>query len=117
MKKGILLFVFLCLLSIQGAFAQYFAVQGCVTSSENDMPLIGVAVMQKGSTNGVITDIEGNYTIEIRGTEEAVLEFSYMGYGKQEHKVSSATQVLNVVMQSEVQEIDEFVYVAYGVRK
>ncbi|MBQ8365145.1 MAG: TonB-dependent receptor [Bacteroidaceae bacterium] len=117
MKKGILLFVFLCFISLQGALAQFFAVQGNVTSDEDGMPLIGVAVMQKGSTNGVVTDIDGNYTIEIRGTKEAVLEFSYMGYGKQERKVNATTKVLNIVMQSEVQEIEEFVYVAYGVRK
>ena len=117
MKKGILLIAFLCLLSIQGALAQYFTVQGNVTSNEDGTPLIGVAVMQRGSTNGVVTDFEGNYTIEIRGTEEAVLDFSYMGYGKQEHKVTAATKLLNVVLQSEVQEIEEFVYVAYGVRK
>lgn len=117
MKKGILLFVFLCLLSVQGALAQFFTVQGNITSSEDEMSLIGVAVMQKGTTNGVITDLDGNYTIEIRGTEEATLEFSYMGYGKQEHKVNAKTKVLNIVMKSEVQAIDEFVYVAYGVRK
>ena len=117
MKKGILLFVFLCLLSIQGALAQFFTVKGNVTSNEDGAPLFGVAVMQRGSTNGVVTDFDGNYTIEIRGIDEAVLDFSYMGYGKQEHKVSAATKVLNVVMQYEVQEIDEFVYVAYGVRK
>ena len=44
MKKGILLIAFLCLLSIQGALAQYFTVQGNVTSNEDGTPLIGVAI-------------------------------------------------------------------------
>ena len=116
-KRRILLFVFLCMMAIQGAFAQYFAVQGCVTSTEDGEPLIGVGIMQKGSTNGTVTDIDGNYTIEIRGTKEAVLVFSYIGYESQEHVVKAESKQLNVVLSPEVQAIDEVIVVGYGVRK
>ena len=116
-KRRLLLLAFLCMMLAQGAFAQYFAVKGNITSAEDGEALIGVGVMQKGSTNGVVTDLDGNYSIEIRGTEEATLEFSYMGYEKQQRVVSASTKVLNIVLEPEVQAIDEVIVVGYGVRK
>lgn len=116
-KKGILLFVFLCTLAMQATFAQYFTVKGNVTSNEDNMPLLGVGIMQKGSTNGTITDFDGNYTIEIKGTDEAVLVFSYVGHEKQEHVVNAATKQLDVVLAVEAQAMDEVIVVGYGVRK
>ena len=116
-KRRILLFVFLCMMAFQGALAQFFVVKGCVTSTEDGEPLIGVGVMQKGSTNGTVTDLDGNYTIEIRGTQEATLGFSYIGYESQEHIVKAETKVLDIVMSPEVQAIDEVIVVGYGVRK
>ena len=116
-KRRLLLLAFLCMILAQGAFAQYFAVKGNITSAEDGEALIGVGVMQKGSTNGVVTDLDGNYSIEIRGTEEATLEFSYMGYEKQQRVVSASTKVLNIVLEPEVQAIDEVIVVGYGVRK
>ncbi len=116
-KRRLLLLAFLCMILAQGAFAQYFAVKGNITSAEDGEALIGVGVMQQGSTNGVVTDLDGNYSIEIRGTEEATLEFSYMGYEKQQRVVSASTKVLNIVLEPEVQAIDEVIVVGYGVRK
>ena len=116
-KRRLLLLAFLCMMLAHGAFAQYFAVKGNITSAEDGEALIGVGVMQKGSTNGVVTDLDGNYSIEIRGTEEATLEFSYMGYEKQQRVVSASTKVLNIVLEPEVQAIDEVIVVGYGVRK
>ena len=116
-KKGILLFVFLCTMAVQAAFAQYFTVKGNVVSGEDNLPLIGVGIMQKGTTNGAITDIDGNYVIEIKGTDQATIVFSYVGYEPQEHVVTAATKKLDIVMAPEVVAIDDIVVVGYGVRK
>ena len=60
-------------------------------SDERGQPLPGASVVEKGTTNGVSTDFDGNYTIEI-SSGEAVLEFSYLGYLAQEVPVDGQKQ-------------------------
>ena len=79
--------------------------------------VIGASVVVKGTTNGVITDIDGNYTLEIKGTASATLLFSYIGMQSQAHAVSAKTGTLNVRLVSDAALIDEVVVVAYGTRK
>ena len=118
MKRRLnLLFVFLFAWLTQSLYAQSFVVRGQVTSKDDKEPLIGVAIMQEGSTNGVTTDFDGNYTIEIREVGKATLVFSYVGMETQKHVVDAQTNVLNVVMHSDAEMMDEVVVVAYGVRK
>ena len=117
MRKSILWFVFLTLLTIQSAFAQGFFVKGKVISQEDNEPLIGVSILQEGSTNGVVTDVDGNYSLEIKGTARATLLFSYIGMQSQKHEVSAKTGTLNVRLAPDAALIDEVVVVAYGVRK
>lgn len=116
-KRTIFLFVFLSVWIAQSVCAQSFLVKGQVTSKDDNEPLIGVAVVQEGTTNGITTDFDGNYALEIKGTERAKLVFSYVGMKSQEHFVDAHTNVLNVVMQSDTEMMDEVVVVAYGVRK
>ena len=89
MRKSILWFVFLTLLTIQSAFAQGFYVKGKVISQEDNEPLIGVSILQEGSGNGVVTDIDGNYSLEVKGTTKSTLVFSYIGMQSQKHEVSA----------------------------
>ena len=116
MKRQFVWLVFFALFGIQSILAQAYLVKGNVTAKVGNEPLIGVTVLQKGSTNGVVTDMDGNYVIQIRGGE-ATLVFSYIGMKSQEFKVNSKTNVLNVVMRDDSQLMDEVVVVAYGVRK
>ena len=76
-----------------------------------------MSVLQEGSTNGIVTDIYGNYTLEIKGTAKATLIFSYIGMQSQKHEVNARTGTLNVVLESDAELIDEVVVVAYGTRK
>lgn len=116
-KRGFLLFVFLLAMATNTLWAQSFVVKGQVTSKDDNEPLIGVAIMQEGSTNGVTTDFDGNYTIELKDANEAVLVFSYVGMKTQRHSVNTQTNVLNVAMASDAEMMEEVVVVAYGVRK
>ena len=111
------MFVFLITIVSQSIYAQAFIVKGQVTSKDDNEPLIGVAVMQEGTTNGVTTDFDGNYTIEIRDTQNATLVFTYVGMKSQKHSVDASTAVLNVVMHADAEMMEEVVVVAYGVRK
>ena len=96
--------------------AQSFVVKGKVVSKTDGMPLIGASVLQKGTTNGVVTDIDGNYQLQIQG-KDAMLRFSYIGMQPQEFKVNAQTNVLDVTLVDNTEMVDEVVVVAYGVRK
>ena len=90
-------------------------VSGVVTSSDDGLPMIGVAVMA-GPGNGVITSIDGDYLVEVApGTE---LVFSSIGFLDEKVVVPSVENfTYNVVMQTETMNIDDAVVIAYGVRK
>lgn len=116
MKKAILLFTSLVL--GWSAYAQDYTVSGTVKARDDGETLLGVSVQQEGLlTNGVTTDLDGNYTITVKGGGEAVLLFSYIGMEDQRHTVNAQTKTLNVVMATAATMMDEIVVVAYGVRK
>lgn len=98
-------------------FAQGFFVKGKVIDRDSKEPLIGVSVLQEGTTNGVITNFDGDYNLEIKGTDRTTLVFSYIGMQTQKHQVSASTKVLNIELASDTKLIDEVVVVAYGTRK
>ena len=117
MRKSILLFVLFTLTSIPLLlFAQGgYQVTGHIISAEDNQPMIGVSVLEKGTTNGVITDMNGNYSITVTKSP-AILQFSYIGMKTMEKQVSAATR-MNLKMESDAQMVEEVVVVAYGVRK
>ena len=78
MKRLSLWLLFFAVLGIQSVLAQAYTVKGNVVSKTDNEPLIGVSILQKGTTNGVVTDIDGNYELQIQGGE-ATLVFSYIG--------------------------------------
>lgn len=117
MRRFSLLLVSLIVLTVQTALAQNFSVKGTVVSAEDNEPLIGATILQEGSTNGVVTDIDGNYTIEVKGASKATLVISYLGMVTQKHPVNTQTRTLNVKLSSDSKVTDEVVVVAYGVRK
>ena len=93
--------------------------QGRVTISgtvydEANMPAIGANVLEKNTVNGVATDVDGRYTIQL-DNPNGVLEFSYLGYATQEVAVAGRTEI-NVTLQPD-NNIDEIVVVGYGVQK
>lgn len=117
MRKSILLFVLFTLTSIPLLlFAQGgYQVTGHIISSEDSEPMIGVSVLEKGTSNGVITDMNGNYSIKVTKSP-ATLQFSYIGMKTIEKQVTVSTR-LDLKMVSDAQQVDEVVVVAYGVRK
>lgn len=93
--------------------AQLSAVKGTVTDTEGE-PLIGATVMVKGTSTGVATDIEGNY--EVQAPKNATLVVSYVGYNTVEEKINGRS-VVNIVMSSDSQMMDELVVVGYGTQR
>ncbi|MCD8165316.1 MAG: SusC/RagA family TonB-linked outer membrane protein [Bacteroides sp.] len=88
-------------------------VRGTVTDA-GGAPLIGVNVVEKGTTNGNITDLEGNFLLNV--SPGAVLQFSYVGYVSQETEVKDQTTIY-IRMVEDMEIIDEVVVVGYGTQK
>ena len=83
--KNLFLIACMVLTTIPG-FAQTITVTGTVTDSTGE-PLIGASVLQQGTSNGVITNVDGQYSIQV--PPDATLEFSYVGMVKQYIKVGN----------------------------
>lgn len=105
-----LLCVFLCSLCL---FAQSKKVTGRVTDMAGE-PIIGANVVEKGTTNGVITDLDGNFMLNV--SSEAILQFTYLGYATQEVSVADRSTI-NVQMKEDTKVIEEVVVVGYGTQK
>lgn len=90
-------------------------ISGVVTDASDGTPIIGANIKVKGSNTGVISDIDGNYSIQITGSR-VILEFSYIGYRKREIPVDDLG-VINVKMESDNALLDEVVIVGAGTQK
>ena len=111
MKQKFVTFM-LALLATAALFAQNKTVRGTVSDAQG--PAIGVSVMEKGTQNGVTTDLDGNYVITVK--PGATLVFSSIGYATQEIAVGSQS-VINVVLKEDTEFLDEVVVVGYGTMK
>lgn len=116
MRKKSLLLVLFTLFEIPYLLAQNgFRITGKVSSAEDNQPAIGVSISEEGTTNGVITDINGNYSIVVTKSP-ATLKFSYIGMKTVTKKFTGPT-TFNLSLESATEMVDEVVVVAYGVRK
>ena len=89
-------------------------VSGKVTSFGDNEPLPGVNVVEKGTTNGTVTNVSGEYTLTV--DPDATLVFSSVGYATEEIEVNNRS-VVNLVMTVDVQQLQELVVVGYGEQK
>ncbi len=95
------------------AYAQNVTVKGTVTGDDGST-LPGVTVLEKGTTNGVITDFDGKYSISV--ANNAVLAFSFVGMAPQEIAVGGKSTI-NVIMKTSSTEVDEVVVTALGIKR
>ncbi len=93
--------------------AQQITVSGSVTDKVDGSTLIGVSVIQKGTTNGTTTDIDGNYSLKV--DNGSILVFSYVGYENQEIQASQTT--INVILNPKSEVLDEIIVIGYGTQK
>ena len=100
--------------SLQLSFAQKISVSGIVKDDKGE-PLIGVMVLIKGTTNGAVTDIDGEYKLQANVGD--VLNYSFLGMKEENKKVTSKSSRIDVVLHEDVQELEETVLVGYGAKK
>lgn len=105
-----LLFWF-ALFSVHCVWAQSHTVSGKVTSSEDGGPIPGVNIIVKNTVTGAVTDVDGNYSINVQ--QDAVLVFSSIGYATREEPVAGRS-VIDLVLEIDIQSLEEVVVVGYG---
>ena len=110
--KPLGLLFLLCLIPLW-AFSQNITVKGVVKDATGES-VIGASVVQKGTSNGIITDIDGNFTLNVPSNSTIVI--SFVGYKTQEVPVAGKTQI-NVTMKEDTEMLDEVVVVGYGQMK
>lgn len=105
----------LILFLIPGLAMAQHVVTGKVTELNSGEPLPGVNIVVQGTNTGTISDIDGNYSIDV-GDPNAVLEFSYVGYLSEEFELNGATTA-DMAMTEDILSLEELVVVGYGTQK
>ena len=107
MFKVLLMLVIGCFLSID-AFAQQITVKGLVKDTAGE-PIIGANVVIKGTTNGTITDFDGNF--QLNANKGDIIVISFIGYQPQE---AQAAFSMNIILKDDTELLDEVVVIGYG---
>lgn len=111
--RRVYLMLIISLLSVAALYAQSVrGISGTVTSDGE--PLIGASVVEKGTTNGTLTDVDGKFTLSVK--ENATIEVSYIGFTSKTFAVGQQT-VFNVELKEEANVLNEVVAIGYGVQK
>lgn len=113
MKNKIILLVFLTLFQLTAMYGQERSVTGQVTASDG-MSLPGVNVIVKGTNQGTVTDMDGNYTITVN--QGATLVFSSLGFANREVVVGTQS-VINIALVEDMEGLDEVVVTSFGIER
>lgn len=108
------IFIFLFLLGAVSMTAQNVDVNGTITELTTGMTIVGATVVQKGTTNGSVSDINGKYKISV--PKGADLVFSYVGYQKKEVNVKDAGTI-DVALAEEISTLNELIVIGYSTQK
>ncbi|WP_434036510.1 SusC/RagA family TonB-linked outer membrane protein [Formosa sp. 4Alg 33] len=112
-RKLIYLFMFVFSLLSGVGYAQTKVIEGTIID-DSGMPIPGVNVLLKGTTKGTVSDFDGNY--EISALQGEILVFSYVGFLSIEKTVGTSN-VIEVILQTDMAQLDEVVVVGYGTQK
>ncbi len=113
MKKTVALIFILCLI-VQITMAQNRSVSGIVRDRSTNEPIPGATVLEKGTTNGTVTSIDGEFKLSVKSG--SVLLFTFIGMKPVEVKVGDSS-VIEVALESSTEQVDEVVITAMGIKK
>ena len=114
MKRKLMLLLACLFVGISLVTAQTQKVTGVVISEEDGQPVVGASVLVKGTTQGTITDIDGNFNLANVPSSAKTLQISYIGMQTQEVAIKP---MVKVTLKSDAQNLDEVIVVAYGTQK
>ena len=115
MKRKLTLMLALLFVWTGVAWSQGVTVKGVVTSEEDGLPIVGASVLVKGTTQGTITDVDGNFMISGVKADSKTLIVSFVGMKSKEVAIKKGE--LKIVMKSDTEVLDEVMVVAYGTVK
>ena len=98
----------------QTLFAQTKKVTGIVKDITGET-IIGASVIEKGTTNGTITDVDGNFVLNVN-LKTTILQISYVGYQTQDVNISDQTSI-TIILNEDSEILEEVVVVGYGAQK
>lgn len=110
-----LIFIIASLLSYGQLNAQDYTVSGLVTDSETGEGIPGVTVLEKGTTNGTITSIDGKYELKVQ-SGNSVLQFSFIGFETMTIPIEGRNEI-NTTLKTKMSELEEVVVIGYGTQK
>ena len=113
MRKFTILIALLMFMGLQSVLAQK-KVSGTVTSSEDGKGIPGATVLVKSTSNGVITDVDGKYSLNVK--DGKILVFSFVGMKTQEIPIENKT-IINVVLEPETKSLEGVVVTAMGISR
>ena len=105
----------ICALFFNAAHAQTISISGTILETDTGMPLLGASVIQKGTSNGVSSDFDGNFTIENVSIGD-ILIVSYVGFVNQEVRITSESPI-TINMAEDFAKLDEVIVVGYGTQR
>lgn len=113
-KNNLLRLIMLCAMAILmgSVYAQNMTVKGVVLEKGTGEPMIGVSILEKGTTNGTTTDFDGNFTLQVN--EGAELQISYVGYKTQFVK---AAESMKVELEENAEFLEEVVVTGYTTQR
>ena len=111
-RVSVFLLGFFLLLGAEAIAQEGFTVSGTVVDAQSQEPLPGVNILEKGTVNGTMTNLDGEFTIEVSGPD-AVLLFTYVGFEPLEVVVNGRTNI-EAILQLDSTSLDEVVVVGYG---
>lgn len=114
MRKRIIIILLVALAVVSQLHAQNMSVSGVVTDKATGETLIGASILQKGTTNGTITNMDGEFSMSVPGN--ATLVVSYVGYLNLEVEVNNISQ-LKIQLSGNSKSLEEVVVVGYGTKK
>lgn len=115
MKKKITLLIIGLLAVIPYIYAQQLTITGTVTDKTLNEPIIGASVVVEGTTNGMVTDLDGHFSLEV--STGNVLNISYIGYKPQSFRIDGQQRIFQIALVEDSQALDEVVVVGYGTQK
>ncbi|MGE5383609.1 MAG: carboxypeptidase-like regulatory domain-containing protein [Omnitrophica WOR_2 bacterium] len=117
MKKNSskLILILVLLLNANFLFAQAHKITGIVYDSDTKDGIPGVTIIEKGTQNGTITDIDGKFSISV-ASENSVLVVSFIGYQTQDIPIAKRS-IINVNLQQQITDLSEIVVIGYGTQQ
>ncbi len=103
------------MLIVFSAFAQDRTVTGRVISEEDNEPLPGVTILVVGTTRGAVTDVDGNFSVQVTSDSEQ-LSFSYVGFATQQVEIGTQSTV-DIMLRLDAEQLEEVVVTALGIEK